>query len=103
MSLVDNQVLERCGHVKCLGVIVDKQLNWRKHIKSVQRKCLSALALLHRVKGPLPSKLRALIYRSSVLPHLNYCAVVWTECCRGDANKMERVQKRGMRFILDEA
>ena len=48
--LVDNQVLERCDHIKYLGVIVDKQLNWRKHLESVQRKRLSALALLNRVK-----------------------------------------------------
>ena len=35
--LVDNQVLERYDDVKYLGVIVDKQLNWKKHIESVRR------------------------------------------------------------------
>ena len=30
---VDNQVLERCDHVKYLGVINDRQLNWKKHIE----------------------------------------------------------------------
>ena len=98
MSLVDNQVLERCNHIKYLGVIIDKQPNWRKYIESVQRTCLSALALLYRVKGDLPSKLRALLYQSTVLPHLDYCAVVWAECFRDDANKLDRIQKRGMKL-----
>ena len=99
---VDNQVLERHDAVKYLGVIVDKQLNWRRHIESVRRKCLSALAVLYRVKRALPPRLRKLLYQSIVLPHLDYCAVVWTECSREDATTLERVQKRGMRFILDE-
>ena len=28
-----------------------------------------------------PCRLRALFYQSIVLPHLDYCAVVWAECC----------------------
>ena len=37
-----------------------------------------------------------------VLPHLGYCAVVWAECCKDDATKLERIQKSGMRLILNE-
>ena len=72
MSLVDNQVLERCDYIKYLGVIVDKWLNWRKHIESVQRKRLSALALLNRVKGPLPTKLRRVLLYTGQL-----CYNIW--------------------------
>ena len=77
--LVDNQVLERHDDAKCL----------------------SALAVLYRVKRTLPPKLKKLLYQSIMLPHLDYCAVVWTECSR-DATKLERVQKKGMRLILEE-
>ena len=68
-------VLERHVHVKYLGVIVDKQLNWKKHIESVRKRLLSALAVLYRVKRTLPPKLRKLLYQSIVLPRLNYCKV----------------------------
>ena len=54
------------------------------------------------MKRTLPPKLKKLLYQSIVLPHLDYCAVVWTECSREDATKLERVQKKGMRLILDE-
>ena len=37
-----------------------------------------------------------------VLPHLDYCAVVWAECCKDDATKLERIQKSGMRLIVNE-
>ena len=74
--LVNNQVLERHDHVKYLGVIVDKQLNWKRCVESVRKRCLSALAVLYRVKCTLPPKLRKLLYQSIVLPHLDYCTVV---------------------------
>ena len=33
---------------------------------------------------------------------LDYCAVVWDECCKDDATKLERIQKSGMQLILNE-
>ena len=88
--------------IKYLGVIVDKDLSWRSHIEKVRKKCLSALAVLHKIKGSLPPKLRSVLYQSMVLPHLDYCAVVWAECCKDDATKLERIHKSGMRLILNE-
>ena len=46
--LIDNQVLERCD-VRYLGVIIDRQLNWRKHIDSVRRKCQTCPATKSKV------------------------------------------------------
>ena len=37
-----------------------------------------------------------------VLPHLDYCSVIWAECCKDDATKLERIRKSGMQLILNE-
>ena len=37
-----------------------------------------------------------------VEPHLNYCAVVWMECSKADRIKLEKIQNRAMRVILNE-
>ena len=39
--LVEKEALEKCDDAKYLGVIVDRQLNWSKHVDRVKRKCLS--------------------------------------------------------------
>lgn len=52
--LVNEEALERSEEVKYLGVIVDRQLNWRKHIDSIRKKCSSALGLPCEVSKPLP-------------------------------------------------
>ena len=35
-------------------------------------------------------------------PDIDYCTVVWAECCKDDASKLERIQKARMQLILDE-
>ena len=38
-----------------------------------------------------------------VLPHLDYCSVVWHECSKELSQTLERVQNYGMRLILSKA
>ena len=92
--VVNVEVLVRCDKVQFLGVTVDRQLNWKDHIEGVRRKCLCGLAQLHRVKEALPNQLRKLLYQTLILPHLNYCAVVWAECSKTDEDKGEAAEPR---------
>ena len=43
-----------------------------------------------------------MLYRALVEPHPNYCAVVWIECSKADHIKLEKIQNRVMRVILNE-
>ena len=88
--------------IKYLGIIVDNHLSWRSHLEKVRKKCLSVLAVLHKIKRSLPPKLRNVLYQSMVLPHLDFRTVAWAECCKDDATKLERIQQSGMRLILNE-
>ena len=79
---------------------MDRQLSWKDHVEAVRRKCLGGLAQLHKVKDALSMRLRKLLYQSLILPHLDCSAVVWAECSKGDADRVQRLQNRGMRLIL---
>ena len=89
--------------VKYLGVTIDKRLSWKYHIESVCSKCSSALGLLKKVMSSLPTSLRKQLYQTLVQPHLDYCSVVWAECSLQDAKKLDSIQRRGMRLILNES
>ncbi len=97
---VNVEVLRKCDKVKFLGVIVDRQLSWKDCVEAVRRKCLGGLTQLHKVKDALPMRLRKLLYQSLILPPLDYSGVVWAECSKGDADKVQRLQNREMRLIL---
>ena len=94
-------VLKSSEEVKYLGVTVDRQLTWKEHIDRVRKKCISGLSLLYKVKSALPFKMKQQLFESFIQPHLDYCAVVWAECSKESATKLERIQKAGMRMILN--
>ena len=72
----------------------------KKHIRSVRRKCFGQLARLRKLRDVLPASLKKRIYNALVLPHLDYCGVVWQECTKSLQLKVEQIQNHGMRFIL---
>ena len=39
------------------------------------------------------------VYNALVLPHLDYCCVVWQECGKVLQQKLERIQNYGMRLV----
>ena len=94
--------LKRVKCVKSLGVHLDDELKWRDHVKDVSKKCCAGLSRLNRLKKVLPTTLKKKLYNSLVLPHLDYCCLVWQECSKELTNKLERIQNYGMRIILDQ-
>ena len=108
--------LQRCGSAKIyleghplenksvtdyLGVTIDSQLTFRQHVASVTSKAYVALKTLCHVKASLPTVTRILLYRTLVLPHLEYCSAIWNPHTAELTSKVERVHNRAMRYILD--
>ena len=86
---------------KLLGVIVDNTMSWSNHVKFILKKCTSLLYLLSRIKHFLSVPFRKLFFNSYILPHLDYCCIVWGNCNSMIINKVVLFQKRAARLILD--
>ena len=99
---MDGEEIERNRSVKCLGVMLDDALLWRDQVENVRRKCFAGLAKLRRLKMVLSSQTKKEIYNVLVLPHLDYCSVVWQECSKELGKKVERVQNYRMKLILSK-
>ena len=65
----------------------------------VRQKCLASLAQLKRVFLSLPFKPRKDLYNALVLPHLDYCCIVWDECGSTLSKRIERIQNYAMRLL----
>ena len=70
-------------------------VSWRDQVESVRRKCFAGLAKLRRLDGAA-TQTKKQIYNALVLPHLDYCSVVWQEWSMELGKKLERVQNYGM-------
>ena len=85
-----------------LGITVDNTLSWDIQVENVLKKCNTYLFLLSRIKQFLSIDSRTLSYNAYILPHLDYCCVVWGNCSRSLVEKRLRFQKRAGRLILNK-
>ena len=77
--------------VKYLGMVIDENLNWDKHITKV--KCFANLALIRRAGSYLPTTVKKCLYNALVLPHFDYCSV----------NCLELLQSRSFDMSAESA
>ena len=92
--------VEHRDDVKFLGVVIDSELNWEKHVAAVRKKCFGGLATLRRLRNTLPVRLKSGLFNALIRPYLDYCSVVWQECSKAQQGKIEQIQNYGMRQIL---
>ena len=52
-----------------------------------------------RLRNLIPCSAKLTIYKSSILPYLAYCHLVWHFCKASDSRKIERLQERALRAV----
>ncbi len=100
VSLLGHQ-LEFVDTYNLLGVLVTSKLSWVPHIHEVVAKTKRLLGFLYRVFRECGSNYLSLLFKSIVLPHLNYCSSVWDPQQKSYKNKLESVQSLAARIILN--
>ena len=66
------KVITRVPHKKTLGVILDEQLKWDKHIEEQSKMISKSIALLRRAKPFLPRHALEKMYNAFVVPNFYY-------------------------------
>ena len=77
------------------------KLNFTSHISNICIKASQKVCVLLRLRNLIPRKAKLLIYKSSILPHLTYCHLVWHNCRSSDSRKIERIQERALRAVFN--
>ena len=85
--------------VKYLGMFIDKKLAWQEHIDYVATTLSANIGVLYRSKYFLDQSTRLLLYNSLILPHLNYCAIIWAHTFPTYMQTIVVLQKRAVRII----
>ncbi len=88
--------------IKLLGVTIDNQLKFSKHISNICIKAGCNLNALKRVAKSLPVNVKLLLYKTYILCHFNFCPLVWHFCGQSDTDKLESLQKRALRFVYSD-
>ena len=74
--LIGDSQVENIDQTKCLGVIIDKNLNWVEHINKVLTKVSCGIGFLKYSRKFLPLNTLSKMYRGIVDPRFRYCCSV---------------------------
>ena len=97
---VDNEEIEQTTLLNLLGVNIDHQLSFSKHIKFISVKSSQKIGVLLRLKNLIPEKAKLHIFKTSILPHLTCCSLVWHFIRSSDKRKLERLRERVLRAVF---
>ena len=60
-----------------LGLTIDENLNWSKHIDNISKKVSSGIGALKRMRSFIDKETAIKVYQGLIEPYLTYCASVW--------------------------
>ena len=96
---IDDQIIKRVDHTKSLGLTIDAQLSWGKHVEEICKKVSPATGALKRVRPFISKETAIQIYNALIMPHFDYCSPVW-DCLSGYlSDKLQKLQNRAARVI----
>ena len=93
-----NVTLESKNSIKCLGVLVDKNLTWKYHIDPITAKITNTLTigLISKLRHSLP---RHIHYQTLIHPHLNFVLVSWDQASKTSLNEILILQKKVLHIM----
>ena len=97
---VGQDKIDRVESMKYLGVILDDHLSFDEHIKYIINKSSKKLGVLQRSREFLNKSTKILLYKSLVLPHLDYCDIVYMCIKEENLHKLQKIQNCACRIIL---
>ena len=91
--------LQNVAEEKDLGVFVDKNLNFKKHISQKISKANSMLFIIKNCFKHLDQEMFKLLYKSLVRPHLEYASSVWNPVYKEDIIRLESIQRKATKLL----
>ena len=95
-------LLKSSDTIKVLGIDIDDRVTFDGHISNMCIKAGRQLNALQRLKGSLDQDSRMAIYKSFIMFNFNYCPLIWMFTSKTSLSKLENIQKRAFRFVLDD-
>ena len=96
---INNQIIEQVNSTKFLGLIMDKELTWKQHIKMVETKISKILGILVRVRRCISLTTLKTIYNALIYPHMTYCNILWASTYETKINGIYKIQKKIIRIM----
>ena len=93
----NHNVIEETNVTKFLGVYLDCNLNFVHHIDYIAKKISKTVGVITKLKHFLPISTLLTIYKSLLLPHINYAITSWGSANITHLDRLLKFQKKALR------
>ena len=96
---IANVALEQVDHIKFLGVMLDNNLTFKKHVQYISAKISKNIGILTKARKYLNKDTLITLYYSFIYPYLNYANIVWGSSNKTTLVPLVKLQKKAIRII----
>ena len=96
---IDGSELEQCSSYKYLGVIFDKNLNWKPHINHLCIKLARACGCLVKIRNCVSTETLREIYHALIHSYLRYGVIVWGNAKKTTIQPLITLINRAVRIM----
>lgn len=98
---IDQEAIEEVEEFKFLGIILDSQLKFSKHINKLCKTIRINLNCFRMIRSHIPVKAALLFFHAMILSHLSYCVTVWGQASQTTVKPLISLYKQALK-IMDQ-
>ena len=99
---MDEDIVWESNDVTLLGVTIDKNLRFDKHVSNICLKANRKLSALTRVAKFAPFKKRRILFKAFIESQFKYCPLVWMFHGRQINDKINKLHERALRIVYND-
>ena len=99
---LDRDIFWESNDVKLLGITLDNNLKFDKHVSNICSKANRKLSALTRVAKFLPFKKRRILFKAFNESQFKYCPFVWVFHGRQINEKINKLHERALRIVYSD-
>ena len=99
---VGENLIWESSHEKLLGLTIDKNLNFEKHLSILCKKVSGKVSALARLVKFIPFDEKSLLLKSFIESQFSYCPLIWMFCSRKMNAKINHIHERALRLVYGD-
>ena len=98
---INNVKIKKSNEITLLGIKIDKNLTFKKHINELCRRASYRLHTLRRIRKHLTVEKPKLFANAFINSQLHYTPLIWMFANKSSIDKMLKIHKRTLQIVYD--
>ena len=99
---VGEKMIWESSQEKLLGITIDKNLKFTKHLENICKKASAKVTALARLVKIIPFHKKRILMKTFIESQFSYCPLIWMFCTRKMNMRINHIQERALRLVYDD-